>query len=90
MSHSEVFLRGDISDEVLICSASSDSQSNLAEAKPFESEEDDKGQDEKFLQLLKKSVTGTTKGEKGKTRLHELDLLERNVAKVAHLALDSL
>ncbi len=38
--------------------------------------------DEAFLSLLKESVTGTTKGEKGKTQLHKLDLEENNVAKV--------
>lgn len=39
--------------------------------------------DQRFLKLLKESVTGTSKGEKGKTKLHELELEEENVAKVS-------
>lgn len=38
--------------------------------------------DEAFLKLLKEATTGTTKGEKGKSQLHKLNLEENNVAKV--------
>ena len=54
----------------------------LADPLPFESENGEKEMDEAFLKLLKESTTGTTKGEKGKSQLHKLNLEENNVAKV--------
>lgn len=58
---------------------------HAAEPIKFENDDEDKDLDENFLKLLQESTTGTTKGEKGKTKLHELDLEEENVAKVLPL-----